>query len=192
MALTKILFEDVCNFSQGGIKKLYLSNYVNKSSPYYPLNYYVTGTTISRINETMTFKEIVLDGNNAIVKQTRTIDQQGKWFNKELSFTVSKIHLQTHRFFNALLFKRDIVNSSGVARPMNLDNYNTTAIFLDMNDNWWITGYDLPLKITKFEITTGSQGQENKYDLAFSSRSYDRIRKIIPIITCDGISYTAS
>lgn len=186
----RLLFEDACEFSQGGIKKLFLSTVLDKSDPYYPLDYYVSGSTVTGINEDITFTEI--DVVEAQVKQTRESDNQGKWFLKELKFSISKIGLQNNRFLNNVLFKQNIVSSSGVTRPVNINNYNTTAIFLDMNENWWISGFDIPFKITEFQLSTGSQGEENKYDLTFLSRSYDRIRPINPVIDCEEIVYVAS
>jgi len=187
----KLLFDDACEFSQGGIKKLYLSTELLKNNPYYPLNYYISGNTVIDINEDITFTKILITDESS-VKQVRESDNQGKWFSKELKFTIAKIDLQTNRFFNNILFKQGIVNASGTSRPTNINNYNTTAIFEDMNGNWWIGGFDVPFKITAFELTTGKQGEENKYDLTFISRSYDRIRKITPFIDCDQIIYTTS
>lgn len=187
----KLLFDDVCEFNQGGIKQLYLSTVLDKSEPYYPINYYVSGSTVIDINEDMTFVKIDIN-EDAEVNQKRESDNQGKWYSKELKFTINKIDLQTNRFLNNVLFKMNIISSSGQTRPVNIKNYNTTAIFEDMNGNWWISGYDIPFKISVFEINTGAQGEDNKYDLTFISRSYDRIRKIVPIIDCEEIVYTQS
>lgn len=191
MAAQKLLFDDICEFSQGGIKRLFLSTYINKPEPYYPLDFYVSGQTVSTINENIIFSEIAIT-DNAKVEQKRINDNQGKWYSKELTFQIKKYDLQTTRFFTGVLFKKTIVNPSGIGQDVNVVNYNTTAIFQDMNDFWWISGYDIPFKITKFEITTGEDKGENGYSLGFLSRSYDRIRAINPVIDCKTITYYQS
>jgi hypothetical protein len=183
----KLLFDDQCEFSLGGIKKLYLSTVLNKPFPYYPLDYFVSANTITTINENITFEEItVID---ALVNQTRESDEKSKWFNKDLKFSISKITLDSNQFLNSFLFKKNIVSSGSTARPTNLDNYNTTAIFQDMNDHWWIAGFDIAFKVFEFQLTTGDQGGENQYDILLKSRSYDRIRKIEVVETDCGIIY---
>lgn len=187
----QLLFDDTCEFNLGGIKSLYMTTELIKSTPFYPLNYFVSGNTVVDIEENIVFTKVEV-GEDAVVSQVRESDGQGKWYSKELNFTIPKIDLQTSRFFNSILFKQNIVSANGVVRPVNIKNYNTTIIFEDMNDNWWIAGYDVPFKITNYEMQTGNEGGENKYELSFRSRSYDRIRKIIPELSCGTIVFTAT
>jgi len=184
----KLLFEDVCEFNQGGVKQLYVSTILDKQPNYYPLEYYFSGDTLYFIDENITFIKLNVS-DNTVVTQSREINLQGKWFSKELKFTISKIDLDSLQFLNSWLFKKNIVSSGSTARPTNLDNYNTTIIFQDMNDMWWISGYDVPFKITAFEMLTGAQAQENAFNITMQSRSYDRIRKIDPNINPCGIIF---
>jgi hypothetical protein len=185
----KLLFDDVCDFNLGGIKTLFLSVYTDREVPYYPLNYNVSGYTITTILDGMTFQKIGIE-ENAVVEQERQNNEQGKWYDKTLRFTVAKIGLNNSRFINSFLFKRNVVNNLGQRRDVNIDGYNTTAIFEDMNGNWWIAGYDIPFKVTQFELETGEQGGGNSYQVTLRSRSYDRIRKIEGDFDCDVINYS--
>jgi hypothetical protein len=187
----KILFDDVCEFSQGGVKQLFLSTELLKDPEYYPLDMHLTGNTVYYIDEDITFTKIDIV-ENVTVKQTRESDSNGKWFLKELKFQIPKISKADSQFLNAFLFKKTIVDNNSVARPTNINNYNTTAIFEDMNGKWWVAGYDIAFKVTAFELTTGSQNGENYYEVTMLSRSYDRIRPIEVTVSECGIVFTGS
>lgn len=175
-----VLFED-CNFNLGGIRSIYLLTQLDegKTYPYFPLSYNVmSGDTsiIDLIAEPAQFERISIN-EGSTVEEERISDKNGKYFEQKVTIVIPKVLIGQSQFLNAFLFKRSIVSASYVVRPINIDAYNTCAIFLDNNNQWWISGYDAPLKITDFSL---SVGDNNSYELELTSTSYSRIRKINP------------
>lgn len=173
------LFDD-CDFSLSGIKTLYMlvKQDVDKAFPYYPLDYIVaSGDTsiISTISEYVEFKKIDIepDANHT---QELVEDSQGKSFTKTVSFNIRKLSLDAQRMFNSYFFHRNIVPLGGSPRPINIDLYNTTVIYEDVNGKWWICGYDLPLRVTSF--TAGVDVSSNQWRVELVTSSYLRTRTI--------------
>ncbi len=160
-----------------------------KEYPYFPLNYYIVSgdtSTINTIAETAIFEKIIIS-DGSVIGEERISDSMGKYFTQKVSFTLPKINVSTSQFLNGFLFKRNLINSSSIARPINIDAYNTCVIFKDNNDQWWILGYDSPFKITSFEIDNNN---DNAYKIELTSSSYTRIRSIVNTWSCSDTTIT--
>lgn len=173
-----ILFDD-CGFNFGGIKCLYVLTQLDSSKvyPYYPLDYFVSSadtSVMSTLNEYAIFEKLLIS-EASVVGEENKIDKLGKYFIQKFSITIPKVNIPSSQFLNSFLFKRNIVDNSLYARPINIDAYNTTIIFYDNNNQWWIAGYDAPFKITAFDINVNDS---NEYKIELTSTSYSRIRKI--------------
>lgn len=174
-----IVFND-CNYVVPGIKSLYLLVELSSGAtyPYFPLNYYVHSadtSIISTIGQYAVFQRMDI-GKDANHVQERVSDEKGKYFNKTITFSIGIVNFTSTKMFNGYFFKRNIVNPLGYSRPINIDGYNTCAIFEDEDGNWWCCGYDLPLKVVPFSIVIDPNS--NAYNVQLTSRSNMRTRAI--------------
>lgn len=172
------LFDDTCNNSIGGIKKLYLATRYSDGSPIdFPID--VLYDTISndenvilldddfenRIitinNKQITYRNIT--PKDASFEQEIIETRQGRIYEKKLSFIVPKITITTNNQIREFLF------DSGGQFAIS----NALALILDNNNNKWIVGFDYPLILDNFDLKTDKTNNgSNDYSFNYTSRSY--------------------
>jgi len=171
---------DNCAFDLSKIKKLWIgSRLTGGTSIVYPIEYTtVSGSTDSIIAITSwdTINDIVTIGGQAIYvnqitnlgenlnfTEELTINQNGKTYQKTISFTVPNITL-----FLINQLKEFTISTAGqfALSP-------TIAFLVDENDSTLVVGYDkaLYLQNQDFQI-----GEENQVNLTYTSSSQSRSR----------------
>ena len=173
------LFE--CNpISMGGIKRLKLATRDTSDNPLsFPLDIVLKTNDESIImlsddeaNRTITLGDddieyrIVYPIAASIIEEEST-DRQGRFYNITLNFELPQISLTTNNQLKSFLF-----TSSGEFAISSM-----VCFIDDMNDNLWIAGYQQPLVLQTFDLQSGVEGEENKYVLSYTSKSYSKIKQ---------------
>lgn len=173
---------DLCQApSMGGVKRLKLATRDTSEAPLdFPLDITlkVGDESIivlqdSEINRTITLGSQLIQYRivyplHATVTEDETTDRQGRFYTQTLTFELPQISLTTTNQLKSFLF-----TSSGEFAISNM-----VAIIEDMNDNLWICGYSQPLVLESFELQTGVDGEDNKYLISYTAKSYSKIRQI--------------
>ena len=173
------LFE--CNpISMGGIKRLKLATRTPLNVPLdFPLDIVLKTNDESIImlsddedNRTITLGtqsilyRIVLPLHASITEDEVT-DRQGRFYTQTLNFELPQLSLTTNNQLKNFLF-----TSSGEFAISSM-----VCFIEDMNDNTWIIGYTQPLILDSFDLQTGVEGEDNKYVLSYTCKSYSKIRQ---------------
>lgn len=168
------------NPSMGGIKTLRLATRDTNNNPLvFPLDFTlkVNDTSIIVLSDDYTNRTITIGGvgikyrivypfASSILEEERT-DRQGRFYSKTLNFEMPQVSLTTNNQLKDFLF-----TSSGEFAVS-----SAVAFITDMNDVNWIVGYDVPLILNTFDLTTDVEAADNKYILNYISNSYNRIRQ---------------
>lgn len=180
----------ICNnYSVGQIRSLKLAtrNSSNEAISY-PLDVVVNGTDDSTlvVSEDTTLKTMTLgsqvlkyidigfDDDTTEYVETLIEDRRGRYYEHRLTITVPKVTFQNNVQIKDFLFESD--GEFAIA--------NATAFITDDNDNDWIIGYDIPLVVEEFDLTSG--GDDNNYNFVLVGRSYRRAR----LFTRQSIDFT--
>jgi hypothetical protein len=140
-----------CDFSQGGVKKLFFANYNN----------FVWGNIIFNIHKTLVedilidFAWYELDTNSDGVdfQENELQSEQGKLLEHIINWQIQKME---------------------VAKTLplrNLRNGKFIAIHQDWNDKYWISGLETPYRAKEYKATTGQLKGDNSYSMVFRSLS---------------------
>jgi hypothetical protein len=171
---------DNCHFSSDKIKTLYVGSRLTNGNPIsYPIQYTtISGSTDSIIaieawdyvNDIVTLggQQIQVNkisnlGDNISFTEDLVIDQNGKRFQKTISFQIPKINL-----FTTQQIKEFVMTSSGLFALA-----PTIAFLVDDNEQTLVIGYDKQLVLQNKELQLG---EENQYTLTYQSSSYSRAR----------------
>ena len=172
---------DVCSYSIGTIKKLYIgSRLLNGNVIDFPIEYLtVTGTSDSIIRveawsdaaftatmggQVIEWREVSNLGDNITFEEEYIESKQGKTYIKNLSFDLPKVNFESNASLKEFLFTAE--GEFAIS--------NAVAWIVDTNGQQWICGYDLPLILQDgMEL---SVADENYYRLSFRSVSYSRTR----------------
>jgi hypothetical protein len=172
---------DNCHFDADKIKTLYIgSRLTNGDSITYPIQYItVSGTTDSiikieswdTINSVVTIggqeiqvNEITNLGDNISFTEDLVIDNNGKRYQKNITFTIPKLDL-----FTTQQIKEFVMTSGGLFALA-----PTIAFLVDENNQTLCVGYDKQLLLQTKEIKIGTDN--NQYTLSYQSNSYSRAR----------------
>lgn len=174
-------FFDLCQApSMGGIKRLKLATRTPSDVPLdFPLDIVLKANDESIImlsddegNRNMTVGtqsiqyRIVLP-LHASVTEDEVTDRQGRFYTQTLNFELPQLSLTTNNQLKNFLF-----TSSGEFAISSM-----VCFIEDMNDNTWIIGYTQPLILDSFDLQTGVEGEDNKYVLSYTCKSYSKIRQ---------------
>lgn len=170
-----------CHFDNTKIKTMHIGSRLGSGNPItYPIQYLtVSGTTDSiiaieawdTINNIVTIggqqiqlNEITNLGDNLGFTEDLVIDNNGKRYQKNITFSIPKISL-----FTTNQIKEFVMTSAGqfALAP-------TIALLIDENDQTLIVGYDKPLYLNTKELQLGEES--NQYSLTYQSSSYSRAR----------------
>ena len=172
---------DVCNFSIGSIKHLYIgSRQLDGSVIDFPIEYITkTGTTDSIIRvegwskagsyalmggQYIEWREITNLSGTVTFNEEYVEGKQGKTYVKTLGFDLPSVNFNTNAALKEFIFTAD--GSFAIS--------NAVAFIIDDNNQYWIIGYDLPLVLNDgMELQVAD---ENFYRLSFTSISYSRTR----------------
>ena len=169
-----------CHFDSNKIKTLYIGSRLTNGNPItYPIQYTtISGSTDSiiaieawdYINDIVTIggqdiqvNQITNMGDNITFTEDLVIDQNGKRFQKNVTFTIPKINL-----FTTQQIKEFVMTSSGLFALA-----PTIAFLVDDNDQTLVVGYDKFLILQNKELQLG---ENNQYTLSYQSNSYSRAR----------------
>lgn len=172
---------DLCQTpSMGGIKKLKLATRDTLEAPLdFPLDIVLktndesiimlsdneTGRTITLGSQLIQYR-IVYPLNSSCIEE-ETTEAQGRYYTQKLSWEMPQVSLTTNNQLKSFLF-----TDSGEFAISNM-----VAFIEDMNDNLWIVGYSQPLILDAFDLQTGVNGEDNKYVLSYTCKSYSKIRQ---------------
>ena len=174
------LFE--CNpISMGGIKRLKLATRTPLEAPLeFPLDIVLKTNDESIImlsddedNRTITLgtQEIqyrIVYPINATIVEEEIQGRQGSYFQQKLEFQLPQISLTTSNQLKSFLF-----TTSGEFAISNM-----VCFIEDMNDVLWICGYAQPLVLENFDLDTGVEEEDNRYNLSYTCKSYAKIRQV--------------
>jgi len=169
-----------CHFDSNKIKTLYIGSRLSNGNPItYPIQYTtVSGSTDSiikieawdTINNIITLggqeiqvNEITNLGENITFTEDLVIDNNGKRFQKNVSFIIPKINL-----FTTNQIKEFVMTAAGLFALA-----PTIAFLVDENNQTLVVGYDKQLVLQNKELQLGD---ENQYTLSYQSNSYSRAR----------------
>ena len=171
---------DNCHFDSNKIKTLYVGSRLTNGNPItYPIQYItVSGSTDSiikieawdNVNDIVTLggQQIQLNqitnlGDNITFTEDLVIDNNGKRYQKNITFTIPKINL-----FTTQQIKEFVMTSSGLFALA-----PTIAFLVDDNEQTLVVGYDKQLVLQTKELQLG---EDNRYTLSYQSSSYSRAR----------------
>jgi len=103
---------------------------------------------------------------NSKFNEEEITDRQGRFYRKTLDFEMPQLSLTTNNQLKSFLF-----TSAGEFAVSSM-----VCFVEDLNNNYWIIGYDSPLILSSFDLMTDIQDGDNKYVLQYISNSYQRIR----------------
>ena len=103
---------------------------------------------------------------NSSFEEIQIIDRRGTYYQTTITFEFPKVDLFTNNQIKDFMFSND--GEFAIA--------NATVFLTDNNDVNWVIGYDLPMVIENFELTTG--GADNKYTMTLVGKSYNRARRL--------------
>jgi len=149
-----------CNFNLGGIQRFFFND--GSQNIDYPLDLNFTNNQVDSINDTLDWFEIT-EPDSITFDEQFIEDRAGKYFQLSIDMVIPAISDNNNRFFNA----------------QNIKNYlkrNVTVVFLDNNDNWYVTGYDTPFELSNWEINN----EDNSYTVALINNTISRARLINP------------
>lgn len=172
---------DNCMFSGDKIRELHIGSRLTNGNPItYPIQYTTRITTDDSVirleawdtvNNILTIggQQIQLNkisnmGDNLTFDENLVVDNNGKRFQKNITFVIPKVTL-----FTTNQIKEFVMTTDGkfALSP-------TIALLIDENDQTLIVGYDKPLYLQNKEILLGQE--ENLYRLSYQSSSYSRAR----------------
>jgi len=166
--------------SMGGIKRLKLATRDTLEAPLeFPLDIVLKTNDESIImlsddedNRTITLgtesiQYRIVYPINASITEEDTDGRQGRYFTQKLDFELPQISLTTTNQLKSFLF-----TDSGEFAISSM-----VCFIEDMNDNYWIIGYNQPLILESFELQTGVEGEDNKYVLSYTCKSYSKIKQ---------------
>lgn len=169
-----------CAFDSNKIQTLYIGSRLVSGNPIvYPINYItVSGSSDSIIaieawdynNNTITIgsqeimvNKIVNTGDNISFNEELIINENGKIYQKNISFTIPNITL-----FLLNQIKEFVITSAGLFALA-----PTIAMLIDDNDQKLIVGYNKALYLQNKEIKIG---EDNSITLSYQSNSYSRAK----------------
>ena len=176
---------DNCDYSVAGIKNVWLAGYLTDGNLInFPLEYTVTSGSTDSIIE--------VEWDDSGIELTATIGGQEMLLRRVKQFGDDTFNFsETYEKNNAGF---EYVKKLSIKIP-NVQIYSTTAIkeylfsitkdfkttencifMQDMNDNFWIIGYDNPAKLLGMGIELT---ETNEYTLDFESRSPRRMRNYV-------------
>jgi hypothetical protein len=172
---------DLCNApSMGGIKRMKLATRDNSDNPLdFPLDIVLKNNdeSIIMLSDNETGRTITLGSQdiqyrivypiNASCIEEETTGKQGRFYNQKLAWEMPQLSLTTNNQLKSFLF-----TDSGEFAISNM-----VAFIEDMNDNYWIVGYSQPMVLDNFELQTGVNGEDNKYVVSYTCKSYSKIRQ---------------
>ena len=170
-----------CNpLSMGGIKRLKLATRDTNDNPLvFPLDIVLktndesiimlsdneSGRTITLGSQDIIYR-IVYPFNSSIIEEENT-DRQGRFYVSKLSFSMPQLNITTNNQLKNFLF----TDNGQFA-------ISTMVCFIeDLNDNLWICGYASPLILQEFDLQSGVEGEDNMYQISYTSRSYSKIKQ---------------
>jgi len=170
-----------CNdISMGGIKTMKLSTRDSSNNPLvFPLDIVLktNDESIIMLSDNEGTKVITMGDDNmeyrtvlplyASITEDETTAAEGRYYNQVLNFEVSQLNITSNNQLKAFLF----TNSGEFAIS------NMVCFIEDMNDNLWICGYNQPMVLESFDLQTGVAGEDNKYVLSYTCKSYSKIRQ---------------
>ena len=169
-----------CHFDSNKIKTLYIGSRLTNGDPIsYPIEYTtVTGTTDSIIKieawntvtnvvtlggQEIQVNEITNTGDNITFTEDLVIDNNGKRYQKNITFTIPKLTL-----FTTNQIKEFVMTAGGLFALA-----PTIAFLVDDNDQTLVVGYDKFLVLQNKDLKLG---EDNSYTLSYQSNSYSRAR----------------
>ncbi len=172
---------DLCNApSMGGIKRMKLATQDTSENPLdFPLDIVLKVNDESIImlsddedNRTITLgtqliKYRIVYPFNADCTEEETTEKQGRFYTQKLSWEMPQVSLTTNNQLKNFLF-----TDSGKFAISNM-----VAFIEDMNDNLWIVGYSQPLILDSFDLQAGVEGEDNKYVISYTCKSYSKIKQ---------------
>ncbi len=99
--------------------------------------------------------------------EDESTDRQGRFYTQTLTFELPQISLTTNNQLKSFLF-----TDSGEFAISNM-----VCFVEDMNHKTWIIGYNQPLVLESFDLQTGVEGEDNKYILTYTCKSYSKVRQ---------------
>ncbi len=170
-----------CNeVSMGGIKRLKITTRGTDELPLeFPLNIVlkVNDESIITLSDDEDNRVIILDDReiqyrivypiHADLTEDETNGRQGRFFQQKLNFELPQLNLTTINQLKQFLFTDD--GEFAIS--------NAVIFIEDMNDNLWICGYQQPMILESFDLTTGTAEGDNKYSLSYLCKSYAKIRQ---------------
>lgn len=170
-----------CNeISMAGIKRLKLATRGTDELPLtFPLDFTLkvndesiitlydneSGRTITMGNRDIQYR--IVYPFHASITEEETTDRQGRFYNQKLQWDMPQLNLTTINQLKSFLF----TDNGEFAIS------NAVCFIEDLNDNLWCIGYTEPLVLENFEMITGANGEDNKYSLTYTCKSYHRIRQ---------------
>ena len=173
------LFE--CNpLSMGGIKRMKLATRDMAGDPLdFPLDIVLKSNddSIITLSDSEDLRQITLGTQqinyrivypiNASIIEEETTDNRGRYYQQKLSFEMPQLSLLTNNQLKDFLF------TSGGEFAIS----SMVCFIEDLNDNYWICGYNTPMILDAFDLQTDVESGDNKYILSYTCRSYSKIRQ---------------
>jgi len=170
-----------CNpISMGGIKRLKLATRDNNDVPLdFPLDILlkVNDESIIMLSDNESGRTMTVGTQDcmyrivyplhATITEEEVSDRQGRFFSQKLTFEIPQLNLTTNNQLKNFLF-----TSSGEFAISEM-----VCFLEDLNDNYWVCGYSQPMILQSFDLQTGVEGEDNKYILSYTCKSYAKIRQ---------------
>ena len=172
---TKLFGNSQCEFNLSGIKKLYVANGID-----YPLDYFLTGTTVNsslvtRILANLSWYE-VKTVDNIIYEENFIEERAGKYYELTMNMTLPIINQLVNNLFGLTDGFEQVsgIKSGNTITDQRLFTKDCTFVFLDNNDNWYVSGYEKGFTLETLDLETEGQ----TYNAVMVCRSYSRARLI--------------
>jgi len=182
---TKLFGNSQCEFNLSGIKRLFVANGND-----YPLDYFLSGGTssntslITSIIEDFIWYE-VKTVDNIIYEENFIEERAGKYYELTMNMTVPMINQLANNLFGLTDGFEQVsgIKSGNTITDQRLFTKDCTFIFLDNNDNWYVTGYEKGFILDTLDLETEGQ----TYNAVMVCRSYSRSRLISKTWVFDNI-----
>jgi len=172
---TKLFGNSQCEFNLSGIKRLFVANGND-----YPLDYFLTGTTVNsslvtRILANLSWSE-VKTVDNIIYEENFIEERAGKYYELTMNMTLPIINEKVNNLFGLTDGFEQVsgIKSGNTITDQRLFTKDCTFVFLDNNDNWYVSGYEKGFQLDTLDIEIEGQ----TYNAVMVCRSYSRARLI--------------
>lgn len=177
--MTAINLFGCSELNMGGLKRLKLASQdINANTLTYPLDITLksgdesiivlsddeTNKIITIGSTQIKYVEMPVEATNFLEEEV--LGRQGRFYKETLNLIIPKATILKNNTIKELFFD---VNG----------NFDANAIIVfieDMNGNYWFSGYDIPLSLISFDVTTDNVTGENRYLIQYASNSYQRAR----------------